>query len=302
MLKRIVLLLALCGAASSIFASGGGTASKPLSGIYPIVLSHGMLGWGEESTGIISNFNYWGGMDDYLRSEGATVYAPAKSPETSNEVRAQELKEKVEYWMAANGFSRVHFLGHSQGPLDVRYAVTNLGLASKTSSITSLNGANHGTGLADGVSKYFPEGSALTGLVESFVNLMYVVDNADAPALNYSLSSAGAKVFNQYTPNVPGIRYYSYGSTLKGTNLIQNPIASLFWKYTGDQSQALGLGFANDGFVPLESMYWGEWKGEPGVPWYSNGVDHLQTAAGGATGFDQERFYLDMALNMKAGQ
>ena len=114
MFKRIALLLALSGALTSAWAGGSGDAPKPLKGTYPIVLAHGLLGWGEESTGLTSIINYWGGMDDHLRSEGASVYAPAQSPGQSNEVRGQDIKGKVQYWMAANGYSKVHFLGHSQ--------------------------------------------------------------------------------------------------------------------------------------------------------------------------------------------
>lgn len=304
MFKQLAIILALSGAITSIHAGGGGNAPKPLDGTYPIILSHGLLGWGEESNGLTSIINYWGGMDDFLRSEGATVYAPAKSPGQSNEVRAQDLKEKVQYWMAANGASKVHYLGHSQGPLDVRYAVANLGLASSTASVTSLNGVNKGTGLADGLGPLFPENGILTGLIEFFVNLLYIEDNSDARAVIDSLSTEGMTAFNQYTPNAPGVRYFSYGSVIEGPNLIQHPIGSVLWAFTGSNSQAVH-GYANDGFVPLTSMQWGEWKGGPDTPWYSNGVDHLQcsnTLWSGQLWFDVEQYFMDMALNMKAAQ
>lgn len=302
MLKRIAFLLALCGATTSAWA--GGSGSKPLDGAYPIVLAHGLLGWGEESTGLTSIINYWGGMDDHLRSQGGKVYAPAMSPGNSNERRAQDLKEKVNYWMAANGYSKVHYLGHSQGPLGVRYMVANLGMASKTASVTSLNGVNKGTGLADGLGPLFPENGVLTGIVELFVNLLYVQDDSDARAVIDSLSTPGMAAFNSYTPDAAGVRYFSYGSVIDSVNLIQHPVGSLLYHFTGDNSAAVH-GYANDGFVPLSSMKWGQWKGGPDTPWYSNGVDHLQCANTlylGQLWFDVEEYFLEMALNMKNAQ
>lgn len=301
MIMRFATALVLSGAiTSSVWAGGGG--SKPLEGTHPIVLSHGLMGWGEESNGIISIIDYWGGMGEYLSSQGATVYAPTKEPGSSNEVRAQDLTDRVNYWMAANGVSKVHFLGHSQGPLDVRYAVSNLGLASKTASVTSLNGVNRGTGLADGLAPLIAN-DVVSGVLEFFVNLLYVTDESDAEAVIQSLSTNGMAAFNSYTPNVSGVRYYSYGSALNGFNLIQAPVGSLLWSFTGDNSEAVH-GFANDGFVPLSSQKWGEWKGGPNDPPMS-GVDHLMCANTlylGQTWFDVEGYFLKMAKNMKAGQ
>jgi len=301
MFRRSIIAVLLCGAMTSVWA--GGEGQKPLEGTYPIVMAHGLLGWGEESTGLTSIINYWGGMDDYLRSEGVDVYAPAQPPGSSNAARGQELKEKVSYWMAANGYSKVHYLGHSQGPLGVRYAVSNLGMASKTASVTSLNGVNRGTGLADGLAPLIANGT-VSDLLETFIDLLYVVDDSDAQAVIDSLSTEGMAIFNANTPNAPGVRYYSYGSVIYGVNLVQHPIGSLLYLFTGAESRAVH-GFANDGFVPLSSMKWGEWKGGPDTPWYSTGVDHLQCANTlylGQQWFDVEGYFLKMAKNMKNGQ
>ena len=305
-ISRVVFCALACTGliTSPLYAGGNGDSPKPLDGMHPIVLSHGLLGWGEESTGLTSIINYWGGMDDVLRENGATVYAPAKSPGNSNMVRGQELKDRVLYWMAANNVQKVHYLGHSQGPLDVRYMVANLGMANKTASVTSLNGVNRGTGLADGLAPLFPEDGILTGLIEVFVNLLYVEDDSDARAVIDSLSTDGMALFNSFTPDAPGVRYYSYGSVINGPNLIQHPIGSLLYHFTG-QNAGNTHTYANDGFVPLSSQKWGEWKGGPDVPWYSNGVDHLQCANTlylGEAWYDVEAYFMKMALNAKAGQ
>lgn len=300
--RALLVFAALASAASPVWAGGGGTSPKPLAGAYPIVLAHGLMGWGGDSEGALSIVNYWGGMDDYLRSQGASVLAPAMPPGSSNAARGVMLKEKVLYWMAANGYAKVHYLGHSQGPLGVRYAVSNLGLASKTSSVTSLNGVNRGTGLADALAPLFKPGSPLTGIIETFVDLLYAVDDSDALAVIDSLSTQGMATFNSLTPDAGGVRYYSYGSAING-NIIENPVGSLLYQFTGDNSKAVH-GFANDGFVPLSSQKWGTWKGGPDAPFYFS-PDHLQCANMfhmGEVWYDVEGYFLKMAKNMKTGQ
>lgn len=260
------------------------------------------MGWGYDSKGLLSPIDYWGGMGDYLRSQGASVLAPAQPPASSNAARGAVLKEKVLQWMAANGYAKVHWLGHSQGPLGVRYAVSNLGMASKTASVTSLNGVNRGTGLADGLAPYLPAGSALGSILEIFVNLLYAEKGSSVQAVLDSLTTSGMTAFNASTPNAAGVRYYSYGSAISG-NFIMNPVGSLLYAFTGEKSQAVH-GYANDGFVPLSSQKWGEWKGSPDTPSYFS-PDHLQVANlfyMGEIWYDVRGFYLKMGQNMKAGQ
>ena len=121
-MKKLAFKLACFAVLSLVPAglmAGGGSSSKPLAGSYPIVLSHGLFGWGDsDGSGVISIVEYWGGMDDYLRSQGVAVYAPTKTATQSNEYRAQELKNKLNYWMAANGYSKVHILGHALGLIE----------------------------------------------------------------------------------------------------------------------------------------------------------------------------------------
>ena len=71
---------------TNVWASSSGSSKAPLEGAYPIVLSHGIFGWGDsDGDGLISMLEYWGGMDRYLRQQGATVYAPQKTAANSNE-------------------------------------------------------------------------------------------------------------------------------------------------------------------------------------------------------------------------
>ena len=291
---------------TNLAASSSGTSSKPLAGTYPIVLSHGFIGWGEDgaTTGAIAIFNYWGGMDDYLRSQGASVLAVTKTAIASNETRAAEAREKILYWMAANGYSKVHVLAHSQGAPDSRYMISNLGMAGKVSTMTSLNGANSGVAIADIAESIIP--SWMYSFIDTILNALgqfIYGSNQDIKGSLASISVKNMKTFNQYTPNAAGVKYFSYGGSIYA-NVLTHPFA-IMQPITAAGSLIYGQGTANDGVVAVSSQKWGTWMGGPDLPWYKEGVDHGQACNAlsmGETFYDVEAYFLKMAKNMKANQ
>ncbi len=300
-MKRILSIALFAALAAPLTA-----APKPLQGMYPIVLSHGLFGWGDDTSGVISIIGYWGGMDSYLRSQGAIVYAPAKSPAASNETRAAELKTKVALWMAANGYTKVHYIGHSQGGLDTRYTIANLGMASKTSTFSSLSGVHGGSPIADalaglpGVTQ-----TIIATILNAIVPLVWGQTEANALAALGSLSKAGVAAFNAATPNASGVKYYSYAGRMTMFDLIQHPLMSLTWPICKSIGSQQGQGTACDGLVPVSSAKWGTYKGEPSFGIFTTGVDHLQianTLYSGQLWFDVSGFFLKVAKNAKANQ
>lgn len=115
---------------------------------YPIVLVHGLFGWGGRE---IAGLNYWGGtssLRDILNSAGYEVYTPSIGPVASNWDRACELYAYLvggtvdygQYHSAQNGHARygrtfpgvlpelndadsalkIHLVGHSMGGETIR--------------------------------------------------------------------------------------------------------------------------------------------------------------------------------------
>lgn len=293
---------------TSIFAGGGGSSAKPLEGAHPIVLSHGLFGWGEDSNGVVSIINYWGGMDDYLRSQGAAVYAPTKSALGSNEDRGAQMKSKILYWMAANGYSKVHMLGHSQGGLDSRAMITNLGMSSKVTSLTTLSTPHRGSPVADIVNDVVPSWLLpfVADVIEALVRLVWSGSQQDGLNAMNALTTSGLSSFNSYTPNASGVKYFSYAAKMTWADPIQHPLMWLThpacWA-GGLASSAHSAG--NDGLVPVSSSKWGTYKGEVGHAWYVSGIDHLQisnTLWSGQSYFDVEGLYLKIGKDAKASQ
>jgi len=305
--KIISLFLSIFLSATAAFASGGSTSPGPLSGSYPIVLGHGILGF-DDTEGMLNGLvKYWGGMDDYLRSQGADVLTPGKTAMQGLSVRAQEQKDQILLWMAANGYTKVNIIGHSQGGIDARYMITHLGMSGKVAVLTTLNAVHGGAPIADVIFGVVPTWlHPFVGVVaDTFGKLIFGGGEQDSIAMGQSLTVATLKQFNQNTPNKSGVKYYSYGSKITVPDLIQHPMMGLVHPATWAGGLFYGTGSANDGVVPLSSQKWGTWKGGPSTNIYTTGVDHLQATNfewTGQTWYDVKSYFLKMATNAKNNQ
>lgn len=306
-MKRISFRLVTATYLSLALLFAGAAQAGPLTGSYPVVLSHGILGF-DDTQGLANGLiKYWGGMDDYLRRQGVAVLTPGKTAMQGLDFRAKEQKNQVLYWMAANGYTKVHIIGHSQGGLDSRYMITNLAMASKVSTLTTLNSVHRGTPVADIALAVIPSWlkPSVSIVVNAFAKLIYRSGNQDVLNMAKSLTTGYLKSFNTSTPNASGVKYYSYGSKMAWADPVQHPLMAPIYPITWAGGVFNGQGGANDGVVPFTSQSWGTWKGEPSTYWYTTGVDHLEAtnfSRTGQTWYDVEGYFLRMASNAKANQ
>ncbi len=301
---QIVIAASVLFAATAIMAGGSGASTGPLVNSYPIVLSHGILGWDDAQTSPF--IKYWGGMDEYLRSQGADVLTPGSTAMQSVPTRASQQKNLINQWMAAYGYTKVHILGHSQGGLVSRYMISNLAMSGKVRSLTTINTPHKGAPLADIALAVIPNWLKpyVGAVVNWFGGLLYTNNNQDIIAMAKSLTVSAATAFNNSTPNKSTVKYFSYGSYAY-EDFIQHPIMSVVLPITFLGGPFYGLGTYNDGVVPYESQKWGTFKGKPSNYIYATGLDHLQVTNWEYTGqnyFDVQGFYLNMAKNALANQ
>ncbi len=284
-----------------------GVFAGPLDG-QCIALVHGILGF-DDTKGLAGGLvRYWGGLDGYLRSQGAKVTTPGSSATNSIPTRASQIQSAVNSWMTANGCSKVHLFGHSQGGLVARYMVSNLGFAGKTASVTTINSLHQGAPMADIVLAVIPSwlqpfANATLGLL---ARLVYRDGRPqDAIAMGRSLTVSYLRTFNPNSPNQSGVKYYSYGSQMAWADPIQHPIMALTHPITWAGGLFYGMGGANDGVVPTSSQRWGTWRGLAPSYWFATGIDHLQAtnlAGSGQNFFDVTGWYLNIARNARALQ
>jgi len=252
----IVATVTLCGPAHANY-----TQTK-----YPIVLTHGMLGFDK-----LLGVNYWYGVPSALRSGGASVYSTSVSQLDTSEKRGEQLLAQVENIVAISGKRKVNLIGHSHGGPTVRYVAAVR--PDLVASVTSVGAPHKGSKAADFI-RNVPEGSAgeamLAGIVNGLGGLINFLSgsNTTSPqnalgALE-SLNSAGAARFNARFPqglptsacgqgaySVNGVRYYSWSGTSPLTNVFDVSDALL-------GATSLTFGFeANDGLVGRCSSHLG---------------------------------------------
>lgn len=264
-LCSIAVALALSAApASQAIAS---TTSGYTQTHYPIVLVHGIFGFGQ-ALGV----DYFYQVPADLRSGGAQVYVVQVSATNTNEERGEQLLQQVQQILAISGAQKVNLIGHSQGSPTSRYVASVR--PDLVASVTSVDGVNRGSAVADVVRGVAPPGSvtetvaaAITGAVSSL--LEFFAGGSSLPqsptgALD-SLTTAGLQKFNQkYPEGVPtsacgegayqanGVQYYSWTGSSTVTNILDpldGPIG------------LLGLAFGStpsDGLVSTCSAHLGQ--------------------------------------------
>ena len=258
-----VATLALLGA---VEAQANYTKTK-----YPIVLVHGVTG-----------FNTIGGLVNYfhtipwnLERDGARVHVASVAAFNDSEQRGAELARQIVPWATAGG-GKVNLIGHSQGSPTSRVAASLR--PDLVASVTSINGVNKGSKVADVVRGVLPPGSGIEGGANAIANALGAVINLLSGSSNPqsginalgTLTTAGTSALNSRHPwgvntssycakssevhNVRGhsIRYYSWTGNTAYTNVLD--AADPFLAFTG-----LVFGSEkNDGLVGVCSTYLGQ--------------------------------------------
>jgi triacylglycerol lipase len=264
LLRRCAVLLLACFAL--LPAAQGQTYTQTR---HPIVLVHGLFGF-DSFLGV----DYFYGIPQALREDGARVYIAQVSAANSTEVRGEQLLAQVKTILALTGASKVNLIGHSHGGPTIRYVA---GVAPHlVASATSVAGVNKGSRVADILRGVAPAGTVseslantVTGAFVSLINLGSggsSLPQMPTAALD-SLSTVGAAKFNQRFPQglpsgcgsgaelVNGVRYFSWTGTMPVTNLLDaldGPLGLL----------SLAFGEANDGLVAACSSRLGRHLGD----------------------------------------
>ena len=255
--------LLLAGASAS--AQAGYTQTR-----YPIVLVHGLFGF-DSALGV----DYFYGVPDALRQDGAKVYVAQVSAANSTEVRGEQLLAQVKTILALTGAAKVNLVGHSHGGPTARYVA---GVAPQlVASVTSVGGVNRGSRVADIVRGVAPAGSVseavANGAAKALVGLINLLSGGTGlpqmpTAALDSLTTAGAARFNSRFPQgvptsgcgsgaelVNGVRYYSWTGTQPLTNVLDASDGLL-------GVLSLAFGEANDGLVSACSSRLGRHLGD----------------------------------------
>jgi triacylglycerol lipase len=252
----IVLLIALPMVS---MASSTKAATK-----YPIVLSHGM-GANADVMGIT---DYWGSIPSTLKSNGASVYITSVDPMQSKAIKGAQWKAQVLSILAVSGAAKINVIGHSDGGLYTRYAITNLGMAPYVASYTSMSSPHRGSPVADVIMGFAANTgltSAIAGTLDYVYSFLGITGQDSATNGKEETTTWMINTFNPNTPDVAGVYYQSYGADC--LSVIGGQVLSPLWA----AMLVFGSG-TNDGLVPVSSAKWGTYRGTL-TGWF--GVNHM---------------------------
>lgn len=226
-----------------------------------------------------------------MRSYGIHAFAPNIVPYAKISTRAEQWVEKIHHLQQMYGYEKFNVIGHSMGGLDMRYAISNLGVADRIASLTTIATPHQGTSLAELVLTT-PEllRDKLGEVFDWFGESIFPHAKSNAlEAVQQLTRNYVQNEFNANNPDAPGVHYFSISAAVgKGTSHPLNTI------YRFQNLHIFSEEGINDSFVSVESSKWGT---------------HLQTAP--LSHMEQldlqvskerkkyvEHFWLDVAYNL----
>jgi len=291
-------------------------APAALGAPYPVVLMHGMAGFGQLEIGPVG-ITYFDGVVEDLTKKGEAVYVTVVPPYDTSQARAEALSKQIDDILKRTGKAKVNLVGHSQGGIDARLITSpnGLGYGDRVASVTTIATPHRGSKVADavlGLLKYVPADviDSVTGdflsLVQKTAYELQTDAHLRAQVAELSETYMGT-VFNPKYTDAPGVLYMSYGGR---TNLRTGIGVCDDGKYDNkpfsvDATQLMLAPLAifleegqlkvNDGLVTVESSKWGVFQ--QCVP-----ADHLKEVGQlgpAAKGFNHLQLFRDVVSRIR---
>jgi triacylglycerol lipase len=207
----------------------------------PIVLHHGLFGFGEFRLGRFK-LAYYNGIDVAFEERGHPLIVPHVHPTSSIQKRARQLKTIIRQHLKQmkRPKERVIIFAHSMGGLDSRYMISKLGMAPYVSALVTISTPHHGSAYADWCLKNLHRVRGLE--VMRFLGL-------DVDACS-DLTLEACEKFNEKTIDAPEVKYFSISASRPW-----HRIPPFFYHSHKVILDAQG---PNDGLVSVDSAKWGE--------------------------------------------
>jgi triacylglycerol lipase len=285
----VALAAALAAASGCAGCPGERTAKASCRTKYPLLFVHG-VSWRDDYL-----ISYWGKVPEALEERGAKVFLAKHDAWGTIEGNAEKVAERIDAILAETGAAKVNIIAHSKGGIESRYAITTLGRAGSVATLTTINTPHRGTASARFFLEDAPIVNGATAAAMDFAALFLLGDEAPATARAIAqLMPESMAAFNARVPDDPRVRYQSWTSVLDDT--YGAAVYQVFYMILRD------LAGPNDGFVPLESAKWGDFRGvlgeKEGLP-ISHSDAHGLILFPNANRFDAPAFYVSVVEELK---
>jgi len=221
---------------------------------FPVVFCHGMLAMTTLRMQRPENNNYFASLKGFLRDRGVRACFPQVEATGGVPFRAQQLREQILRFTD----EPVNLIAHSMGGLDCRHLITQLGMGDRVRSLTTICAPHRGSPVADWFCANFGQRIPLLLALQA---LGMNVDGVSACRVD------DCRRFNACTPDMPGVRYFSYGAAVAHSRI--TPFLRRAWDILTP------LEGPNDGLVSVQSAHWGEYLGTLSVDHFAQTPDRL---------------------------
>ncbi|MCL2800417.1 MAG: hypothetical protein FWD28_01480 [Treponema sp.] len=211
---------------------------------YPIVLVHGIVAHDRKSL-----INFWGNIPEALSDSGVKVFFGNTDAWGDYESNALILKKTIENILAELNTEKVNIIAHSKGGIDSRYLIWKHDFGGKIASLTTICTPHNGAEIADLIYSQKIIHTKQTKKVLSIFGKLYGDTNPDLYNVNYHLTTAKMKEFNEKVIPDKKVFYQSLYTTMK------NAFDDLMFFYSYLYLYKVSGG--SDGVVSASSAEWG---------------------------------------------
>ncbi|MBF0312959.1 MAG: alpha/beta fold hydrolase [Oligoflexia bacterium] len=324
-MKTLVLIFVI--SLLSPFATANGEGASFLKTKYPIVFTHGILGYdtlfkkgkiGSLNLGV-QEIDYYFKIIDQLKNLGATAYMAKIPSSASSQSRGDDLIKHIKEILAKEHANKIHLLGHSQGGQTIRYVLAKA--PHLLASVTTMATPHQGSAIPDFLlSKEVSPKPFFKSIIYKFFNLLGItmefLSDSEHPqnskAALYELSSIGARNFNEQYPiglpknwrndpcdrsaletNYQGVYLYSWNAVRPYDyyNALDPIDYLLLWTGRIFVHMENIDGEENDGLVGKCSMYFGEIINEE--PYIQNHLEEINLSVRSLLGLPFSRWRTD---------
>jgi len=211
---------------------------------YPVILVHGIVAHDR-----MGKIKFWGRIPDVLSSKGIKVFWGNTDAWGDYKSNALTLKETIEKILLETQKEKVNIIAHSKGGIDSRYLIWKYDFGDKVASLTTICTPHHGSEIADLIYSQKITHAKITKKAMSIFGELYGDTNPNLYNVNYQLTTAKMKEFNEKITVDDRVFYQSLYTTMN------NAFDDLTFFYTYLYiSKSTGK---NDGMVSEHSATWG---------------------------------------------